>query len=260
MVVMAGSCHGAPDVMQQRPGRPAEAVGSIFLCAPGFDFQGHERVVYPPQHPSTPTATVRPDRCFASLRDAIQAGYRPAAEPPQTEALEVAGVYLVRPEPALARFCRKSARLLGFAVPCPTLVPTTPTSVVDCGGYSPGGCLRTGAFVLDGGFAGPPGYRGVQGQNSGHLWILADRLPDALDLQSCYGAVPSGTVPVRGRRGRWIECPDGSGLNSGHVVLVWRERGVSYAVSLHGRTKTNRLLDLAIAQHLRLVSPTESSG
>jgi hypothetical protein len=62
-------------------------------------------------------------------------------------------------------------------------------------------------------------------------------------------------VTVRGRPGRYLGFPDGSALNSGHVVLVWRDGGVTYAVSLHGNTPLNERLDMLIARHLRMVAP-----
>jgi len=90
------------------------------------------------------------------------------------------------------------------------------------------------------------------GHHSGHFWILAARRVNAPDTQSCTGARAGGTVQVRGHRGQWITCPQGSELNSGHVILVWMQKGVRYGVSLHGDTELNRRLALAIAEHLAL--------
>jgi len=44
-------------------------------------------------------------------------------------------------------------------------------------------------------------------------------------------------------------------MNAGHVMLVWKERGVRYAVSLHSDTFTNRVIAAAVAGRLELVRP-----
>ena len=72
------------------------------------------------------------------------------------------------------------------------------------------------------------------------------------DSQSCSEPTPSG---VRGVQARWVTCPEGSEFNSGHVVLVWIEGGVNYAVSLHGANPTNRRLARLLAEHVELVTP-----
>ena len=44
-------------------------------------------------------------------------------------------------------------------------------------------------------------------------------------------------------------------MNAGHVMLVWKERGVRYAVSLHSDTFTNRVIAAAVAAALEPVPP-----
>ena len=56
------------------------------------------------------------------------------------------------------------------------------------------------------------------------------------------GGQPAGTTTVRGSAARWLTFPAGSELNSGHVLLEWREADVTYGVSLHGDNGTNRRL------------------
>lgn len=51
----------------------------------------------------------------------------------------------------------------------------------------------------------------------------------------------------------WVECPDGSSMNSGHVLLRWERGEVVYAISLHGHTDTNRSVELAIADRIEYV-------
>ncbi len=51
------------------------------------------------------------------------AGYGPSPTP--AGYLLVAGIYFERASRALARNCSKAAGDLGFAVPCPALIPTS---------------------------------------------------------------------------------------------------------------------------------------
>ncbi len=53
----------------------------------------------------------------------------------------------------------------------------------------------------------------------------------------------------------WVECGDGSSMNSGHVLLRWTKGGVIYAVSLHGHTSVNRDVELAIALSIEYLDP-----
>ncbi len=46
-------------------------------------------------------------------------------------------------------------------------------------------------------------------------------------------------------------------MNSGHVMLVWKEDGVRYAVSLHSDTVTNRAIAPAVAAGVEPVAPQD---
>jgi hypothetical protein len=68
----------------------------------------------------------------------------------------------------------------------------------------------------------------------------------------CPGTRPApGTLRVQGHVARFVDCPSGSGLDGGHVVLEWRAGAIAYGVSAHGHSEINRRLVLFVAQHLK---------
>jgi len=179
---------------------------------------------------------------------AARTGY--ALAPTPRSDLLVDGIYLVPADASLRHACIRAAHVAGFPVPCPSLMPYPPTSVGGCGGVTR--CYRSGEFVLEGNFVGPPEYVGNDA-GSGHLWFLAATPAKRADVECFSGKREAATVTVRGHPGHWLVCPPGSELNSGHVILEWPEHGVVYAISLHGDSAPNRRLDLALARRSALV-------
>jgi hypothetical protein len=144
---------------------------------------------------------------------------------------------------------------LAFPVPCPSLLPTGSTlgaACAPCHGY----------FGLTFYFTGPPGYVGVPSSEagqpgSGHLNVWA--IPIALNsgpnggLVGCAGS-KIGRARAFGHPAVWMVCPTGSEIDSGHVVLGWRSRGIAFGVSLHGDTALNRRLVLAVVTYVRMIA------
>jgi hypothetical protein len=198
-----------------------------------------------------PSPERRPDRCFATADAATAAGYVQAATPRGDEVVD--GVYLVPTGDALLARCRAAVARLGFAVPCPRLAPFN--------WLFSGGFTAPGLFVLTGGFSpSPPGYVGVStgfGQpDEGHLnvWAIPARLFGPSRFDYCLGGRAAGSTSVDGHAAGWFACPEGSGLDGGHIDLRWRGGKVVYTVSIHGQTQVNKDLDIAVAEHLQLTS------
>jgi hypothetical protein len=224
-------------------------VSGLSLCPRTDPLAGYHHRYYPINYPNPPPKTVRVDRCFTSTKEAFLGGYRLAPTP--SGSVLVGGVYLVPSSRFVTSMCRSSIRTAHLVVPCPTLIPGTPTSVA-CDTATP--CAQPGWFVLEGSFAGPPGYIGVT-RGAGHLWIIAfTHRAGVWPADTLVGGHLIRTTHVRGHAANFITFPYGSGLNSGHVVLIWHVGQTTYAVSLHGHTKVNERLDLAIANHLRLLT------
>jgi hypothetical protein len=249
LALLAAACGGANARTQPRAGAAPLHFPGGYTC-PGPDpILGFHRRFYPVGFPDPPPMTVRPDRCFASTTQAAGGGYTRAPVPAGD--IVIRDVYLVPPARSLAAACRRSVGTAKLVVPCPTLVPADPRSVA-CNGYS--ACAGPGWFVLEGHFTGPPGYVGAPAGGGGHLYVIAfTRRSGAWPKDTLTGGHVVGRTHLHGRTAVYHAYPFGTGLNSGHVALVWHIGGETYAVSLHGQTDTNARLDRAIAAHLHLL-------
>ena len=227
-----------------------ERVGDVWLCPALNSVEGFRGLAYPSYFPSPPPETDRLDRCFASIGQASNGGFRLA--PPPLGGMVIGGVYLVSPGREVSELCDRARPVSSLAIPCPTLIPGGADDVY-CAAVFP--CAGRGWFVLEGTFAAAPGYIG-ESRGSGHLFIIGyDRRSgiwpaDTLEFGRIAGRTRVGDHPAV-----FLRFPDGSELNSGHVALVWHDGDTTYAVSLHGHTALNRRLDLLIALHLRMLTP-----
>jgi hypothetical protein len=238
----------APSIPSSLQGTQPRVVGSnLFLCPFEDGWAGYGDLVYPPNASSKPSASVRPDRCFMSLEEATLAGYR--LPPPPLGGVLVHTIYLVPPDPSILPVCREAAHHLGISVLCPSVVPGAANSLVDC---EVPDCVYYGAVALQFTFSGPPGYVGIPGQAGNHLFVLEARegRERKVEFLTCTDGQMVGQATVQGTRAQWVDCPGGSSMNSGHVMLVWVEEGVRYAVSLHGDTELNREIARAVAERL----------
>jgi hypothetical protein len=186
-------------------------------------------------------------------------------------------VTLVAASAQLASECAAAADQLGFAVPCPSQVPSVDGHAMACPepvGQNTTPCVgREGlagypVFALDfSGFDVPDGYVGIDGNASGHVFIEARRQSDS-PQQPCIGATHSGTVVA----GRWntiaYRCSNdslavqraathGEGAYQGHTLLTWDQGGIDYIASAHGQTAPNRDLLVRLVQSMTLIPPTK---
>jgi hypothetical protein len=207
---------------------------------------------------------VKPDACFRTAAEAEAANYSLALVPQGT--YEIGGVYLVPAQPS--RQCERAARLLGFAVPCPSMLPSgAPGSArADCTTYygtasSP--CVWQGAFVLEyGSFGVPPDYpavpnlvvtglpKGQPPKDSEILYFLT--CPEAKHVGSTQFSTLFDTRPISAR---YLLCPDAPPPESGQLILRWKRGGATYSVSLHGDSPTNRAVLHQIALSIQYVTP-----
>ncbi|HEX9411035.1 MAG TPA: hypothetical protein VF986_05005 [Actinomycetota bacterium] len=256
-VVLLAACQKETAPAQTRPpplGQPAREVAEdLFVCPGGYGWPAYGDLVYAPNDSTKPAADVRPDRCFSSLDEAGRAGFH--LPPPSSGGVLVDSIYLIPPNPALTPTCQDAARRLGFTLLCPGLVPGASDSIVACGRRD---CVFLGALVLSFSFSGPPGYVGIPWENAAnHLFVLEARAgrERTVAFLGCEGPRDAEPATVRGHPGQWIHCLDGETMNSGHVMLVWNERGVRYVVSLHSDTFTNRVIAAAVADGLEPITP-----
>jgi hypothetical protein len=259
-LVVTGRVLGGPDLPSSvRPPATAPApapyrVGDRLACP-------HTQPVlatsdgrsYPLGHPARPARSADPVACYATVAEATAAGYPEAPLP--AGALELGGVYLVPVPETVPRDCRRAARRLGLAVPCPRLRPTPLL-----GSPPPAVCPRPcgdpgfGFLFEDAGFLVPSGYVGAYPEVGRRLVVAAARRPTAAAV-ACAGERPVSPARVRGRVGGLFACPPGTSPHYEGLLLRWREGGAVLALSVTGDPAEVRRLVLALAAHLELVPP-----
>jgi hypothetical protein len=211
---------------------------------------------YPPGRPAQPPAAARPVACYDSADQAALAGYPPAPLPPGT--LDLGGEYLVPASRQLHRQCRQAAERVGFAVPCPTLLPAPAPNTpppVPCEQPSTPSCTPALGFLFEvGGFTVPSDHIVSYADVDENLAITAAKQPTAT-LVSCPGERPLDPASVRGRDGRLYRCPPGSGLHGDSILVRWEERATILVLSVSGDTGLHRRLVVTLADHLELVPP-----
>ena len=184
---------------------------------------------------------------------AVSSSIPPALVAPR-DAVRLRFLYLTPQHGSGLAACRAMAARLGFAVPCPDLLPTDAT-------ISSPSCCTFGnpnvapLFVLEEHFRAPAGYQVAEPSDipRGHLVIVATRRTPLSSALTCESTTPAGEGPqIWAGRSFWEVCA-GSGSNNGHVSLEWELAGIAYSVSLHGDTPENRSAVTLIAGHLELV-------
>ncbi len=154
--------------------------------------------------------------------------------------------------------CQEMADRLGFAVPCPGLLPVDATiSGPDCCIFSNPNVAPL--FVLEYHFRAPTGYPSSElsrdGIPRGHLVIIGQHLTATSSALACSATTPAGVgPPVGGASSHWETC-GGSGSNAGHLILEWEAAGIDYSISLHGETPENRAAIVLMAERMTLVPP-----
>jgi hypothetical protein len=212
---------------------------------------------YPPGHPAQPPPDARPVACYDTTDQATQAGYPPAPLPPG--ALDLGGEYLVPAPGQLHRQCRQAANRVGFAVPCPMLVPAPAPNTpppVPCDQPSTPSCTPALGFLFEvGGFTVPSDHIVAYQDFGENLAITAAKRLTAV-VVSCPRERPIARARVRGRDGRLYHCPPGSGLHGDSILLRWEERGTILVVSVSGNSGLHQRLVVTLADHLELVPPS----
>lgn len=243
LLLMTGCAHSAPSTYRKH---------RIETCGTGAvvpAYSNHRS--YPSWDPTRPPPTARVVRCFATLDQARNRGYPPGAP---RGSLIVGGVFLVPTGTTTARQCYTAARKLKYPVPCPQIAPAVSSQLPNCN--DSGGCVlgRSWFGFQEYGFDVPPWYRGVSGGPIGHFWLLASKLGPAEDREIlCKPLIRK--VKFAGNTAALAHCNSIGGDISGHVVLYWTHHGVLVGVTVHGFTAENAAIDLAVAQHIRWISP-----
>ena len=203
---------------------------------------------------------------------AVAGGCSSSATAPSTNTRHA---LLVAAPPIVMRECTKTARAVGYPVPCPTrLLPGMPAF----GGDPSRGPRCQSQFIAPATCA--PAWRGwVVGSSAvgigdpagqfQHLVIVASPHPIRNYARVVNGPAwypeaserLGGWLTVGPWHARWVAVPpatnDGSAF-AGHIVLVWATAGHTYAAGFHNISgeRATKQLDTALIRGLRLVEPT----
>jgi hypothetical protein len=247
----AASPTQTESVITQAPYR----LGGRVECPPDWPVLAmSNHTSYPAGHPAKLPAAATAVACYQTTAKAASAGYAPAPLP--AGALEVGGVYLTPTSRRFRARCQQAADRVGFAVPCPGLLPTLapglprPRLCQELFMCRPGQVLVFGQdFVVPFGAVGAPGGYGV-------LSIIATPTRGSAGPQ-CPGERPIATPTVQQAPAALTACQDDAPwVLGGSLRLRWSQRDTVVVVSVPGPSQANRRLVVTVADHLRLVRPT----
>jgi hypothetical protein len=249
----AGSSARSATISTQAPYR----LGGKVQCPPDWPVLAmSDHTSYPAGHPAKAPASATAVACYQTPANAASAGYAPVPLP--AGALEVGGVYLTPTSRGFRVDCQQAADRVGFAVPCPGLLPTSPPGVPRprlC--QEPFMCRPRQVLVRFHEFVAPFGAIGTAG-GSGSLLITATPTSGSGGLQ-CPGERPIATPTVQQTRAVLTACQDDApSVLGGSLRLRWSQHDTVVVVSTPGPSQANQRLVVAVADHLRLVRPTHS--
>jgi hypothetical protein len=180
---------------------------------------------------------------------------------------ELGGVHLTPTNQAFRTSCQQVADQLGFAIPCPGLLPTSPPDspppqlCEDMSACEPG---RWMVFAHP--FAVPSGYVGALGgsdtvERFGALVVVAVTAQGLAGdpALGCRNERQIATPTVQGTPAVLAACvddPRGAHFSlGGHVLLQWSQQDTLVTISVRGHSKVNQRLVVALADQLHLVLP-----
>jgi hypothetical protein len=227
-------------------------IGGKLDCPPAWPVLAtSNHASYPAGHPARPPPSATAVACYQTAAKAAGAGYAPAPLP--AGVVEVGGVYLTPPSRRFRASCRRVADRVGFAVPCPGLLPTSAPGTAPQGLCDGSPACRQGLLVFArDGFVVPFGYHGAPG---GHttVGIAATPAHGGVGRQHlvCPGEHWIATPSVHRTQAVLAACPE----DPPGVLVRWSERGTFVVVTTPGSGEVNQQLAMALADHVHLVEP-----
>jgi hypothetical protein len=256
VVVALVAASGAAAVTLTRGSSPPVAIYGMQLCPPSYPYvaaSAPNRLVYPSDYPQRPIPESRGVTCFASLTDALDAGYGIAPTPAGDTKLET--LYM-QPAPRSVRsVCQRAEHELDATVYCPTRLPApwvTPALEYECPTEGCGVPLLS----LSGSFTAPDSYVGsAPGIGEVTIWQATHRQQRLYPyLVGCLGNRVRliRHTTFRGNPGGWYDCSIFGGSTSS--MLQWRHGNESYGVSADGPPALRQRVVEYIASHMDALS------
>jgi hypothetical protein len=190
----------------------------------------------------------------------------------------VASVPLARVTSVVTRECQQTADAVGYAVPCPTLLPVGMTAtpplpkcsfaiIAEADSPACPGDPQVQRWIFGTSQVNKPGSGKATFQ---HLVLWAAPQVEtnparAVDGPAVYPerVLPRGHVLVDGIIRRWYLVPLGNpSAFRGHLVLIWTALGHTYVYGYHvsDTIAMARALDLDLVRHLKIVEPRRARG
>lgn len=243
------------------------SAGDRWYCPSTHPIAAYDSGEYvPPHFPVQRTQQERPADCFADPGRAEGAGYSLADAP--DDVVLAGGIYLEPTRAPTAQACANLAGNVGFAVPCPTRLPT-PSFGPTCVGSS---CMLTagsgeGVVIEHRAFEVP-----AEWPNDGTPQVFVT----AAEIQRERA---DGTLQVRGdpalvachrddpvaatSRARFVNCAPGQTWiphiqgepHESHTAAFWRDDSVVYAASVEGHGQAAQELLHALIDGIEYVAP-----
>jgi hypothetical protein len=170
--------------------------------------------------------------------------------------------------------CQLTADAVGYAVPCPTvlpegMMPTPPEEGCRFAVVAPSDSSLCRAPRARGWLFGSSQVTGAGGGRPGSQHLIVFGAPRvvrsparAVDGPLVYPerVLARGRVNVGARVMRWFDIPMGNpSAFRGHLVLLWNASGHTFVYGFHivAGMAMARALDLELVTHLRMVSPAK---
>lgn len=259
VLVAAGAATAA---VKLAPGPKPIHAGKVTQCPPDHNYMASTKtgLVFPQNYPTykgagfTSWSVVR---CFASLQQAIDDGYKLAGRPRGYTI--VRGIYFTKSSPFVNATCNKARRAMNAPVFCPSVLPapwddqSTPHALRDSINCPGNGCEYpilsiTGTFFLPDAYPTSDGG----GEVDASIWAISSKqetAPATVGLVGCPTPTLISRTAFRGHPASWYTCPDADAMET-DTLFQWSIGQEHYGIMLSGASSLRKQLTKYIAVHL----------
>jgi len=268
LLVAASAATAA--VTRSAGSKPIRGAGYT-ACPPGKQIMASTktRYVLPLNYPTRKGAgalTFHALRCFASVSQAVDAGYKLASSPRGFG--RVGPIYFGKPNAFVQSTCERARAEMNAPVFCPGTLPApwddqstsgAVTDAINCPGK---GCEEP-ILSVNGAFIGPNTYVGSgTGIGEVSLWAIStaqESAPATIGLVGCPMAKLNTRTTFRGHPAGWYTCASTEDLVQTSSLLQWRVGDEHYGLMVSGPPGLRKRLTQYIAANLVEEQPSGTS-